>query len=333
MNKKIHKWLSIAVVVQLLIWLSTGLYFNIMDHQQASGNAKRIKIETTSTFADFTFFPITNLPVENVEAIDIVWLQDHPFYLVSFQNVAHGYQKQHRRLFNAVSGKSYYIDGEVALSIAMSSYQGHANVLSTQRLLPPIAELIKEENNVWQIKLDDKANTHIYVSESSGKVIAHVNDDRRLKDLMLKLHFMDYANQGSFNNPQMIVFALLSLILTLTGIIWAIPLFKQFLQLTPWRQQYKTIPVMMRHSNQKVSYQLNKNKTVIEGLSDVGIELPSTCGGGGTCGCCKFMTSNMVPTNIAEQVLLTPKQQALGIRLACQHQVNEVNEIECMHDN
>ena len=36
--KKLHKWLSLLVGLQLLVWLGTGLYFNLMDHQKASGN-------------------------------------------------------------------------------------------------------------------------------------------------------------------------------------------------------------------------------------------------------------------------------------------------------
>ena len=30
--KSLHKWLSLLVFVQLLIWLGTGLFFNLMDH-------------------------------------------------------------------------------------------------------------------------------------------------------------------------------------------------------------------------------------------------------------------------------------------------------------
>ena len=41
--KKLHKWLSLLVGIQLLLWLGTGLFFNLMDPQKASGNQYRQK--------------------------------------------------------------------------------------------------------------------------------------------------------------------------------------------------------------------------------------------------------------------------------------------------
>ena len=33
--KKIHKWLSLLVGLQLLIWIGSGLFFNLMDHDKS----------------------------------------------------------------------------------------------------------------------------------------------------------------------------------------------------------------------------------------------------------------------------------------------------------
>ena len=39
--KKLHKWLSLVVFIQLFIWLGTGLFFNLMDHDKARGNQNK----------------------------------------------------------------------------------------------------------------------------------------------------------------------------------------------------------------------------------------------------------------------------------------------------
>ena len=39
--KSLHKWLSLLVFIQLFIWLGTGLFFNLMDHDKAGGNQYR----------------------------------------------------------------------------------------------------------------------------------------------------------------------------------------------------------------------------------------------------------------------------------------------------
>ena len=46
--KTIHKWLSLLVGLQLLIWLGTGLYFNLMDPVEASGNEYRVRVAEPS---------------------------------------------------------------------------------------------------------------------------------------------------------------------------------------------------------------------------------------------------------------------------------------------
>ena len=38
---RLHKWASLLVGLQLMIWLLTGLYFNVVDHETASGNIYR----------------------------------------------------------------------------------------------------------------------------------------------------------------------------------------------------------------------------------------------------------------------------------------------------
>jgi hypothetical protein len=35
--RKTHKWASIIVGIQFLLWLGSGIYFNLMDHDKAAG--------------------------------------------------------------------------------------------------------------------------------------------------------------------------------------------------------------------------------------------------------------------------------------------------------
>ena len=39
--RKIHKWASVIVGIQFLLWLSSGIYFNVMDHDKSAGRANR----------------------------------------------------------------------------------------------------------------------------------------------------------------------------------------------------------------------------------------------------------------------------------------------------
>ena len=42
MVRKLHKWASVIVGVQFLIWLGSGMYFNFMDHTKAAGHTYKV---------------------------------------------------------------------------------------------------------------------------------------------------------------------------------------------------------------------------------------------------------------------------------------------------
>jgi Na+-transporting NADH:ubiquinone oxidoreductase subunit F len=65
-------------------------------------------------------------------------------------------------------------------------------------------------------------------------------------------------------------------------------------------------------------------RTLLSGLAENGIYLPSGCGGGGSCGLCKCEVKaggrDLLPTELAH---LSRKQRLEGIRIACQLKVKE----------
>ncbi|MEI8613432.1 hypothetical protein P4S54_06895 [Shewanella sp. PP-He15 brown] len=70
--------------------------------------------------------------------------------------------------------------------------------------------------------MDDDLSTRIYINAVNGELVGHKNDHTDIADLMFKLHFMDYLNQGSFNNPFSWLFGILTLLLSLSGLYWVV---------------------------------------------------------------------------------------------------------------
>ncbi|MFX1317717.1 MAG: ASKHA domain-containing protein [Promethearchaeota archaeon] len=71
--------------------------------------------------------------------------------------------------------------------------------------------------------------------------------------------------------------------------------------------------------------QIQKNFTVLDVASQVGIQLRSECGGQGTCGKCRVHIepqTGLNPLTSAERIQLTSDQQKAGFRLACQARIN-----------
>ena len=60
--------------------------------------------------------------------------------------------------------------------------------------------------------------------------------------------------------------------------------------------------------------------TLLEAARCSGVELASTCGGDGTCGCCRVrvVRGEVSPSGVTERAEFTPEELADGMRLACQ---------------
>jgi len=327
-NKSLHKWLSLFVGIQLLLWLGTGLYFNLMDHQKASGDEFREQVVHANDFTNGSLIELGELSEITGQKIQLLWILGKPIYQITKQASAHSYQVKDIQLVDATSGKEYQLDQSLVKRIAMASYAGDTHVNNIALLSPPIEELPREENSLWQVRLNDTNNTNVYIDPSSGRVMAHVNNDRRLRDLMFKLHFMDYWNSGGFNHWLIILFAFSTLFLSITGATWLIQLYKSGMLTINWGSRKQKVAVLFVNEATESTITLDKNLSLLEGLAQTQVYLPSACGGGGTCGKCIFKTENDVVITPSDKELIPLNLQEQGYRLGCQHKVSEVKNIE-----
>jgi len=228
--KLLHKWLSVLVALQLLIWLGSGLFFNLMDHNKARGNEYRIKsVESLVMEHDKLLEPsfILNQQLRPVNSVKQIQLLGKPYYLLNHNKGLYPHFYNEHSLVNAYTGKGKVIDNDMAQALAKSSYSGEGVISSSAKVSLPIADFPKEQNTVWQVNFADRLNTSVYLDASSGRLVGHSNDDKRFADFFFMLHFMDYGFSGAndgFNNWQIIFFALLTLLFCMTGLIWTLEL-------------------------------------------------------------------------------------------------------------
>jgi hypothetical protein len=228
--KLLHKWLSVFVALQLMIWLGSGLFFNLMDHDKARGNEFRIKaVNTVKLDTERLLEPsaILKQQLKPVTSIKQVLLLDQPFYLLNHHLGLYEHFYNEHALVNAYTGDVKKIDKEMAEALANSTYSGATLISSIIKASPPLDDFPKEVNPVWRINYSDHINTSIYIDANSGRLVGHSNDDKRFADFFFMLHFMDYGTVGGFNNWQIIFFALFTLVFCLTGFLWVIELVRK----------------------------------------------------------------------------------------------------------
>jgi len=342
-NKTIHKWLSLVVGIQLLIWLGTGVYFNLMDHHKAGGHEYRVHSHSDHKLSAFELKPVSLVggvskdtqPISHKKPISVklIWIMEHPYYHFVYQAGQHSYQKSRSELFDAVTGEPFKLSSSLVLIIAQQSYSGPGELLKPELLQPPFDDYVAQQNPMWKVNVRDKNNTTIYLDAVTGKILRHANDDFRLKDLMMKLHFMDYGNSGGFNHWWIIVFAICALLLSITGVIWLVQLYKNGLLKLKWHQSNQTVAVTFAGAGTSCDVSASENHSILEGLANSHVYLPSSCGGGGTCGKCVFKSDhNLAPTS-AEIEQLSEEELAQGYRLGCQHTISEVDSVEVISSN
>ncbi len=229
--KSLHKWLSLLVFIQLFIWLGSGLFFNLMDHSKARGTQYKQSAVPTNIDGQrlLNSQEVLVQSKRDVKNISLTQRLGQPYYLLTHDKGLYRHFESHFSLVNAYTGAIQVVDKKMASALALATYSGPGKVSEIIKVKPPIDDLLKEQNTLWQVDFSDELNTSVYINASSGRLVGHSNDDKRFADFFFMLHFMDYSSlignsSSGFNNWQIIFFALLTLVFCLTGLIWTLEL-------------------------------------------------------------------------------------------------------------
>ena len=331
--KAIHKWSSVIVGIQLLLWLISGFYFVVMDHQGARGSVYRGQPPEQAIDNRRLLEPAEILRQQKASvALKQISLLGTPYYLLTHEQGLYRHFKNTYSLVNAHTGELTQVDKAMASALALSSYNGPGTLVSAIKLEPPIADFPKEHNSVWQVNFDDDLNTSVYLDAGSGHVIGHSNADRRFADFFYMLHFMDYGSVKGFNNIQIIFFGVVTLFLSLTGFIWTANLIANGRYALPLARGKKAVELIDNRDLSMGVHSFSPRQSLLDGLLGHDIALPSSCGGGGTCGRCKIVTEPAVAACAADKHYFSDNELALGYRLACQHQAAEVERVKLLDE-
>jgi ferredoxin len=328
MLKVMHKWIAVIVFLQLFVWLVTGFLLGKLDHELATGGNTYIKLKDFKT-------PESNLLEINTvlksyplaSEIALSSLFGKPVYKITLSKAHHAYQSTNQFLIDGLSGSLIELDKTQAIKLARSSYLGQVEVTNAQFLEPPIEDLNQQQNPVWRVDLADANKTSIFVNAQTGQVIAHVNQETYWRNLLLMLHFMDYAQQGSFNNIFMKIFAVFTFLHAITGLWWLIRLIRTKQFRLSWFSNTVSVKIHNIQGKLITSLPLKKVQTLLHALQENNVVIPSICGGGGVCGKCRFKSHTAIKALPSDLEHISLTDISSGYRLACQHYVDEVSEI------
>jgi len=319
--RKIHKWIGLLIGLQLVLWMCSGFVMSLLDSEKVRGREFRAPPASKRAWPQDAM-PVTPVLAASPDAAQNVttgWLLDQPVYRLTGEKTV--------RLFNARSGERVELDAATARRLAVASYRG-PGVPGEAQLVDQSLETRAHEGKVWRVPFSDAEDTTVYLSQQ-GDVLEHRNNTWRLFDVFWMLHIMDYTGRKDFNNPLVISAAVGGFWLALSG-IWLLFTSFSLAEFIPkrWRGT-RSLLVHAPDGSRLRSLRAHSGDSVFVALAQQGLQLPSNCGGGQSCGLCEVRVRGGAPAaTSADRALLSPARIEAGCRLACNLKLDRNLDIE-----
>ena len=205
--RKIHKYLSFFISVQLLLWTISGIYFAFNKIELVRGEQYLKKTEESYDLSIFNF------KIDKASDIDFQKRLGKEIIIINSNDSVR------------------YLDKFGMPVKKMSSIEAMESVINQTSLTPLIAEEVLNEKvgsefrgrslPIYRVKTKSKDDykINVYINMYSGDVVAIRSDKWRIWDLMWGLHIMDWKERDNIDNLFLKIFSILALVSSLTGIM------------------------------------------------------------------------------------------------------------------
>ncbi len=226
-----HRWMGLIVGLQMLAWSIGGLAFSLLDIETVRGNADRrddpppvVTLTSNLLTPGEAVQSATNAGIDTSTVARITIRQ-------RFNQPAYELYDQKNKAICAVDAGSGEVTRAIseqrAQLIAEEDFSKPAQARSVELLKgkPPLA-FRGGPMPVYRAIMDNPANTHIYISPVTGKVLSRRNDQWRWFDFFWMLHIMDYSERHNFNHWLLTGMAILAVTTSGSGLIlwwWRAP--------------------------------------------------------------------------------------------------------------
>jgi len=325
-----HKWLGLIIGLQVTIWALTGLAMAILDHDTVQGHDMAHHKTPQSLLSGAASGGMKAaseiLARDNIQKLALRYVNGQLAYEVT--------EGSGIRLLDAASGRPFPIDDRTSRTIAAADYSGSGKIAAVEKVDMPTADTPRLTGPAWKVAFDDGRDTTLYISRDTGEVVGRVNDATRLFNFAIMLHFMDYPGNNHFNSPWIIVTGFATLWLALSGLILIFQSFSRTEFKAAWqsltrRKGRLKLNILDIYGGLDNRLAASYGAPLYDSLAEAGIKLPSSCGGGGSCGLCRVkVTDKAHPVLEPDRHHFSEKELADGYRLACQHRLTQDTTVE-----
>lgn len=307
---KWHRYLAALCGLQMLLWLGSGLTLSLIDEEYLDSNRNRVRDTGMPMNAPRHFHANElSLPAQVTE-IRLDSILSRPVYRLMLG------EKSLSLWADTLT--PMVLDEPLLRQIAAASI--NLPLEEQPQYLPGDETGFPASVKVALFKAYNDRNTRVLVDADSGKLLAHKDIGSDLKELLLMLHFMDYApgNGIAFNHLGIRIFALLTLLMVFTGalVVWQ-----------RWQAGFYLLRKADANSQHLSVLDLKGNElgqfcagpSLLETINANSPLLQTQCGGGGSCGLCTLVFIDTPPAATEADIKRLGEKVEQGYRLACQH--------------
>ena len=188
-TRNLHRYLSIFVSIQLLLWTISGIYFAYNKIELVRGEQYRLPKNVEYRIFD-------RLGTSIIETIQ--------YGEKSYKTYPEG---------NVIEP----LTKEEAIKITAQKTTLNPLEVSLVTELYPGAEY-RGSLPVYKVETDTKDDINVYVGYMTGDIGSIRSDSWRIWDLMWSLHIMDYRERDNINNILLRILSILALVTSISGI-------------------------------------------------------------------------------------------------------------------
>jgi len=204
MIRSFHKYLSLIISIQLLLWTVSGIYFAFNKIELIRGEQYLLNEEASN-------LDLTNIKgTFNAKSINIIKRLDK--WILRLQGETQVY-------YRALNGEGL---------MELNEEEVREIVRQRTSLTPLNAVKIESSSRgsefrgrslpLYKVNTESEDNINVYVEAMSGDIAAIRSDSWRTWDFMWGAHIIDYRDRDNIDNFLLKVFSILALISALSGI-------------------------------------------------------------------------------------------------------------------
>ena len=188
-TRNLHRYLSIFISIQLLLWTISGIYFAYNKIELVRGEQYRLPKNV-----EYRIFDRLGTSI-----IETIQYGEKSYKTYPEGNVINPLTKEEAKKITAQKTTLNPLE----VSLVTELYPG-AEYRGT---LP-----------VYKVKTDTKDDINVYVGYMTGDIGSIRSDSWRIWDLMWSLHIMDYRERDNINNILLRILSILALVTSISGI-------------------------------------------------------------------------------------------------------------------